>query len=91
MIAIDPDTAIEFLAGIANHVRAGNFDQAALQAQSVIEAMEEAIRANGRDRELYHGALPLVRQIPELAHRSDRAAVLDSVHEAVTILRTAED
>lgn len=81
-----------FLGGIANHARAGNFDQVAIQTRMLVEKMEEAMRAGTAHRGDWEQALPAIREILPDAARSDVRAILDRIgnaQDALGMLRTA--
>jgi hypothetical protein len=90
MTGICAETAISFLAGIANHTRAGNYKQAELQTESLIEVLE-AVPRHSEMWELYRDALGCLRPIPDQLRRHDHTGALENVRSAVEFLRYAED
>lgn len=71
-----------FLDSIESHAIAGNFTQARLQAESLIEAMQEACSPAGAREYLYGGALEHVQRIPREAEDWASEAIQNSVHQA---------
>lgn len=63
-----------FLTGILSHARAGNFDQASMQAARLLEKIES-------ETEL-QPAVPIVRELISDSERCDCDSVIEHVREA---------
>ncbi len=64
------------LKGIEDHARAGNFDQAGIQARHLLERIES------EQPEEYRSVLPKIRELLDDAARHNSRAVIHTVQEA---------